>query len=339
MNRDFHINERIDDLIVNYLIRQLSSNEREELHLWLSQSEENRCYFAETLDIWKTSEAQGKDVFNSQAAYQRIKARISFQHQPSKEKSHRHLHLPYYWAAAVVMAFVLGGFSFFVINNNLIQNNTKQYSIYVPYGAKTRVVLPDNSVVWLNAGTTLRYGQNFGQASRQLTLEGEGYFEIAHNVAMPFTVNANQASVKVLGTKFDIKAYPEDKRLDVTLLRGSIQLTTIYQPNSSLKLIPGQLAIVDKANRDVKVKRVDAREAAAWTKGKIVFDEELFSQIVRRLERDYNVTIEVKDPKLNNLRFYGDFRDAQSIQEILNIMTSNNDFHYTMKGNHIIVYQ
>ena len=338
MDQNFHNNERIEDLIVNYLSHQLSPNEKEELHAWLSQSDENRRYFIEMQDLWNTLATQDKDAFDSEAAYRRFKARISFQQQPDGKKR-RHFPAPVYWAAAVVLAFVLGGLSFLVINNEIIQHNTKQYAIYVPYGAKTRVVLPDNSVVWLNAGSTLRYGQNFGQKSRQVALVGEGYFEIAHNPAMPFTVNANQASVKVLGTKFDVKAYPEDKQLDVTLLRGSIQLTTIYQPNKSLKLIPNQLAIVDKTQQNVTVEKVDACEAAAWTKGKIVFDEELFGQIVRRLERDYNVTIDVKDPKINNLRFYGDFRNAQSIQEILNIMTSNNEFHYTMNQNHISVYQ
>ncbi len=337
MDQNFHNNERIEDLIVNYLSHQLSPNEKEELHAWLSQSDENRRYFIEMQDLWNTLATQDKDTFNSEAAYRRFKARISFQQQPDGKKR-RHFPAPVYWAAAVILAFVLGGLSFLVINNEIIQHNTKQYAIYVPYGAKTRVVLPDNSVVWLNAGSTLRYGQNFGQKSRQVALVGEGYFEIAHNPAMPFTVNANQASVKVLGTKFDVKAYPEDKQLDVTLLRGSIQLTTIYQPNKSLKLIPNQLAIVDKTQQNVTVEKVDACEAAAWTKGKIVFDEELFGQIVRRLERDYNVTIDVKDPKINNLRFYGDFRNAQSIQEILNIMTSNNEFHYTMNQNHISVY-
>ena len=338
MDQNFHNNERIEDLIVNYLSHQLSPDEKEELHTWLSQSDENRRYFIEMQDLWNTLATQDKDTFDSEAAYRRFKARISFQQQPDGKKR-RHFPAPVYWAAAVVLAFVLGGLSFLVINNEIIQHNTKQYAIYVPYGAKTRVVLPDNSVVWLNAGSTLRYGQNFGQKSRQVALVGEGYFEIAHNPAMPFTVNANQASVKVLGTKFDVKAYPEDKQLDVTLLRGSIQLTTIYQPNKSLKLIPNQLAIVDKTQQNVTVEKVDACEAAAWTKGKIVFDEELFGQIVRRLERDYNVTIDVKDPKINSLRFYGDFRNAQSIQEILNIMTSNNEFHYTMNQNHISVYQ
>ena len=338
MDQNFHNNERIEDLIVNHLSHQLSPNEKEELHAWLSQSDENRRYFIEMQDLWNTLATQDKDTFDSEAAYRRFKARISFPQQPDGKKR-RHFPAPVYWAAAVVLAFVLGGLSFLVINNEIIQHNTKQYAIYVPYGAKTRVVLPDNSVVWLNAGSTLRYGQNFGQKSRQVALVGEGYFEIAHNPAMPFTVNANQASVKVLGTKFDVKAYPEDKQLDVTLLRGSIQLTTIYQPNKSLKLIPNQLAIVDKTQQNVTVEKVDACEAAAWTKGKIVFDEELFGQIVRRLERDYNVTIDVKDPKINNLRFYGDFRNAQSIQEILNIMTSNNEFHYTMNQNHISVYQ
>jgi len=339
MDQNFYNNERIDDLIVNYLSHQLSLNEREELHAWLSQSDENRRYFIEMQDLWNTLATQDKDAFNSEAAYRRFKARISFQSQSEGKKRHNHFPSPVYWAAAVIAAFILGALSFLVVNNEIIQHNTKQYAIYVPYGAKTRVVLPDNSVVWLNAGSTLRYGQNFGQKSRQVALVGEGYFEIAHNPAMPFTVNANQASVKVLGTKFDVKAYPEDNRLDVTLLRGSIQLTTIYQPNKILKLIPNQLAVIDKAHQNVTVKQVDACDAVAWTKGKIVFDEELFGQIVRRLERDYNVTIEVKDPKINTMRFYGDFRNAQSIQEILNIMTSNNEFHYTMNENHIIVYQ
>jgi ferric-dicitrate binding protein FerR (iron transport regulator) len=339
MDQNFHNNERIDDLIVNYLSHQLSLNEREELHTWLSQSDENRRYFIEMQDLWNTLATQDKDAFNSEAAYRRFKARISFQYQSEGKKRHKHVPSPVYWAAAVIAAFIFGGLSFLVVNNEIIQHNTKQYAIYVPYGAKTRVVLPDNSVVWLNAGSTLRYGQNFGQKSRQVALVGEGYFEIAHNPAMPFTVNANQASVKVLGTKFDVKAYPEDKRLDVTLLRGSIQLTTIYQPNKILKLNPNQLAVIDKTHQNVTVEQVDACEAAAWTKGKIVFDEELFGQIVRRLERDYNVTIDVKDPRLNNLRFYGDFRNAQSIQEILNIMTSNHEFHYTMNENHISVYQ
>jgi transmembrane sensor len=338
MDQNFHNNERIDDLIVNYLSHQSSPNEEEEFQAWLSQTDENRRYFVEMQDLWNTLATQDKDAFDSEAAYHRFKARVSFQHQP-EGKIHKHFPSPFYWAAAVIMAFVLGGLSFLAINNEIIQHNTKQYAIYVPYGAKTRVVLPDNSVVWLNAGSTLRYGQNFGQKSRQVALVGEGYFEIAHNPAMPFTVNANQASVKVLGTKFDVKAYPEDKQLDVTLLRGSIQLTTIYQPNKSLKLIPNQLAIVDKTHQNVTVENVDACEAAAWTKGKIVFDEELFGQIVRRLERDYNVTIDVKDTNLNYLRFYGDFSNAQSIQEILNIMTSNNEFHYTMNENHISVYQ
>jgi len=339
MNQNFHNDERINDLIVKFFGRQTTANEEEELRAWVSQSEENRRYLVEMQYLWKTVAAQDKATFNSEAAFQRFKVRVTMRQQANDRNPHLHLFSVLRWAAVLVLAFVLGGLSYYFVNNHTIQSNTKQYSICVPYGAKTRVELPDKSEVWLNAGSTLHYKQDFGQKSRQVELVGEGYFEIARNTAMPFTVNANQVSVKVLGTKFDVKAYPEDKRLEVTLLKGSIQLSTIYQPKNSLTLKPNQRAIIDKVHQDIAVKQVVASNAAAWTKGKIIFDEELFGNIVRRLERDYNVTIIVKDSKLNNLRFYGDFRNAQSIEGIFNIMTANNEFRYTMKDNVITVYQ
>ncbi|MBB3188662.1 FecR family protein [Microbacter margulisiae] len=338
MNQTFENDERIDDLIVDYLSHQCTVGDERELQAWLALSEGNRRYFIEIQDIWNSSGIDDKSFFNKDAAYRRFKERIVWAQRAEKRQNYHHISILLRVAVAVLV-FVTGSLSYYAINSYLIQHNTKQYAIYVPYGAKTRVVLPDHSVVWLNAGSTLQYGQNFGQKSRQVALVGEGYFEIAHNPAMPFTVKANEASIRDLGTKFDVKAYPEDSHLSVTLLRGSIQLTTIYHPEHPLLLKPNELAVIDKRNKGIEIKRVDASEAAAWTEGKIVFDEEYFGQIIRRLERDYNVVIDIRDPQLYHLRFYGDFSQAQSIQEILNVMTANKEFHYTMAQNHITIYQ
>ncbi|MDP4276118.1 MAG: FecR domain-containing protein [Bacteroidota bacterium] len=285
---------------------------------------------------WHKVEKKDDLFFNSKVAYERFCKQKASVSQEKKDDRHT-LFASYRWAA-MVLGLILGGISMYVANNQIIRNNTNQYAISVPYGSKTQLLLPDGSKVWLNAGSTLKYAQNFGTKTRRVKLSGEAYFEIAKNAGKPFIVLTNEASVKVIGTKFDVKAYPEDQRLDVTLLRGSVQLNTNYQPDKSYIMKPNQHAIIDKVDRKVRMEATDASRSAAWTEGKILFDEDQFGQIVRRLEREYNVEIEVKDSKLMNQRFYGDFSKAQSIQEILGIMTSNNEFSYTMKGNHICIF-
>lgn len=338
MNKIQSQREQIDLLIINYLSKEISQDELDTLRAWIMESDANRDYYMQLQDIWNSASTKADIEFNSELAYQRFLSRISaLQEETPKTRKLFFIRPPFQWAVAACVAFLLGGLSFSFYSSKIDEN--KFYSVSVPLGAKSKVELPDKSVVWLNAGSTLRYQQNFGQKTRQVSLIGEGYFEIAKNAAMPFTVKANEVSVKVLGTKFDVRAYPDDKQLDVTLLQGSIGLSTIYKPDSSMRLVPNQRAILNKVNHGVSISRFQASNAAAWTKGEIIFDEELFGQIVRRLEREYNVTINVKDESINKLCFYGDFRNAQSIEEIFNIMTANNEFHYKMKTNIITVYK
>ncbi len=338
MDRNSNDRGAIDDLIVKYLNHQSNQNEIAELRSWISESEENQRYFVETQYLWNHAGVKNKPDVNT--AFQHFKASLQ-KEQPAKSRSlHLHLYPAFRYAAILVITFVLGGLSYYFINNyQSAKNSSKQYSIYVPYGAKTRIELPDKSIVWLNAGSTLNYKQSFGKKARNVQLKGEGYFEIKHDASKPFIVHTNQVAIKDLGTKFDVKDYSEDKELDVTLLKGSIQLTTVYKPGQPLLLKPNQSAIINKAQKNVVVKPVVANDAAAWTQGKIIFNNVIFGNIVRRLERDYDVKIIVKDPKLNKLRFIGDFQNAQSIGEILDIMTANNDFHYKRNNNVITVYR
>lgn len=338
MDRIFHKDERIDYLIVSYLDHHLTKDEEEELHSWLSLSEENRHYFVEMQDFYKTAGLKHEYIPDCETAYQRFQTHVSSKQKIKKSKKQVGFVYLFRRIAAVALIFLLCGLGYYYVNYRFPQGD-KQYTIYAPYGSKTRIELPDKSVVWLNAGSTLTYAQNFGQKGRQVTLQGEGYFEITRNPAMPFTVRTKEVSVKVLGTKFDVKAYPDDRQLDVTLLHGSVQLTTIYQPENRLILKPNQLAVVDKVHKAVSVEQVNAKDAASWTEGKLVFKNESLERIARRLERDYNVTIDVKDNCLDSLRFYGDFCKTQSIQEIFDIMTSGNEFHYSMNKHQITIYK
>ena len=325
--------DRVDDLILGYLNHQLTDSELTELLSWIELSETNKSYFNELQDLWKTS-SYSNDLFDSISAYQRFQKRFLLN---SRKKRTLFLALTR-WAAIVMLVFSLGAFSYYIFNNWKQKSNESSYALYVPFGAKMRMELPDKSVVWLNAGSTLRYSSNFGKENRQLFLEGEAYFEVTKNPSKPFVVTTEQASVKVLGTRFDVKAYSEDEQLNVTLLQGSIHLTTIYQPNRTLVLVPNQRAVIDKKENTVVIKEVKGEQSSVWTQGQMIFDEEVFGQIIRRLEREYNVIINVTKPQLVNVHFYGNFRHAQTIEEIFDIMTANNEFHYTKKGNKITVY-
>jgi transmembrane sensor len=336
MNNNPSHTEEIDLLIIKHLSKECDKEETSVLRTWIMQSEENRRYFTQLQEIWSSISSQ-ESGFDSEVAYQHFKSRIAAL-QPKSQSHKGWVSKPILrWAAAVILAFVLGVFSYFLINSYSISN--KYYTISVPYGAKSKIELPDKSVVWLNAGSTLKYAQNFAQKRRNVTLSGEAYFEVTKNPDMPFTVQGKEVSVKVLGTKFNVKSYPEDEVVDVTLLQGAVRLNNNSAPDKTIMLKPNERATFNKRSNQLSVSKVEAINSKEWTHGKLIFEEELFGQIVCRLEREYNVRINIKNKELNTLRFYGDFRNAQSITEIFDIMTANSKFHYSIKESVINVFK
>lgn len=329
--------DQIDSLIINVLGRVTSTDEEILFRQWMAYSDANKTYFYQVRDIWESFSAD-KISFDKDEAYHRFKARVAAQEM--EVTSQKTFVLPRFirWTAAVIVAFVLGGLSIYIYNANSLSNHL--YTVTVPLGSKSKIELPDHTTVWLNAGSTLQYAQNFAQSGRNVSLEGEAYFEVTKNPRMPFTVNGKDVAVKVLGTKFNVRSYNEDPTVDITLVEGSISLTNHLAANDSACLLkPNEKATLNKQSHQVTIEKVEACNWSEWTRGKLVFDAERFGQIIRRLEREYNVDIKVKDSELLNRKFYGDFRKAQSIQEIFDIMTASNQFHYTFKESVITVYK
>ena len=338
MKEDFNTKEHIDELIVKFWGKEITPEEEDDLRAWISESKENRRHFIAMQYLWNNAGSNDETKYDSNEAFQYFKDRTGMDTFRTSTKT-INIYKVLRYAAIIVLAFALGRLSYYVFNNHNFQSDSKQFSIRVPNGSKTRIELPDKSVVWLNSGSTISYSKNFGQKDRNVKLSGEGYFEIIHNAAKPFIVHTNHSTITDLGTKFDVRAYPDDKISSVTLLKGSVKMTTIYQPKRVFKLKPNQSVVIDKEQKHVAVKQVAASDAAAWIKGEIIFKKELFGDIVRCLERDYNVKIIVKDTSLNNKCFFGDFQHTQSIEEILNIMTYSHQFHYKMKDNVITVFK
>ena len=219
--------------------------------------------------------------------------------------------------------------------------NHETGEIFVYDGVRKRIVsyLPDGTLVWLNAGSRMTYSQGFGVDNRMIELEGEGYFEVRRNEKLPFFVKTKDLQLQVLGTKFNFRDYPEDHEVVVSLLEGKVELNNLLKKEKEAILAPDERAILNKTNGRMTVETVTASNASQWTDGYLFFDEELLPDIVKELERSYNVTIRIANDSLNTFRFYGNFvRREQSIQEVLDALASTEKIQYKIEERNITIY-
>ncbi|WP_136465327.1 FecR family protein [Flagellimonas onchidii] len=189
--------------------------------------------------------------------------------------------------------------------------------LYVPYGERFELVLSDNTKIYLNAGTTLKYPVQFipGE-NRQVYLKGEAYFDVAKDSLHPFRVNAESIDVQVLGTEFNISAYPEDPKVNTVLVEGAVSVTPEAQKDNLQSLEPNYKASWDKENQLITTEKVETEIYTAWVSGKLIFKNTPFSEIQRRLERHYNVSITNDNEALKSERFDATF-DIETINQVL----------------------
>ena len=234
-------------------------------------------------------------------------------------------------AAVVIVAISFG----FLFKNYQYEKSACQQTITVPAGQRAQITLADGTKVWLNSKSTLTYASNFGRKERNVELDGEAYFEVTRNEEIPFKVHTEELDVKVLGTKFNFRNYKDDLEAKVCLLEGKVALNTREKETI---LHPDQQALLDKKTGKLSVSDTKAAYSAEWTNDFLYFDEVLLSDIIKELERSYDVKITVADDTLNTIRFYGNFRKReQSIREIMNVLSSTDKMTYTVNGKNIVI--
>lgn len=192
-------------------------------------------------------------------------------------------------------------------------------TLTVPRGGQFQVVLPDGSKVWLNAASSLKYPTAFTGDKRTVEIQGQGYFEVAANASQPFIVKVNDMEVQVLGTSFDIMAYPDEKTINTTLLDGAVRVS---HGSTSLQLRPGQQAVLDNATFNAFIRQVDADQVIAWKTGFFEFDNENLATIMRQVSRWYDIEVDLKDMRTAR-RFGGRISRRLPLSEILNMLESS----------------
>ncbi len=189
-----------------------------------------------------------------------------------------------------------------------------------PPGARTKFVLSDGTRVWLNAESTLKFPVSFVADHRTLELTGEAYFEVAKDQDKPFTVMAHQSKVKVLGTAFNFRSYPEDNEIEVVLTKGQLLLESDYSHSPQKTVLThGNRAVVNKKEGKMTLTTEPLEKYVAWHQGHLVLDECPMQEVAKKLERWYGIEVIVEDENLLSYRFTSTFED-EPIQQVLSLL-------------------
>ena len=215
------------------------------------------------------------------------------------------------------------------------QDLSKLYSIITEKGQKTTVILPDGTTVWLNSGSRLSYDMSYDYKDRNVTLEGEGYFEVAEDQEKPFTVHLDNYSVTALGTSFNISAYHEDNRVTTTLVEGKIR---VRSNGIDTQLTENQSITYDKTRKEyVKENDVQSYVSGLWRNNELaVSPGTTLKELTVILERNYNIQFEFQDESIKKYKFEGVIKNSQ-LTNVLELISLSAPVGYSIRGNKVIL--
>lgn len=208
--------------------------------------------------------------------------------------------------------------------------------ISVPAGQRTNITLPDGSNVWLNARTTMQYANSFNSKERVVILKGEAYFDVAKDEKRPFIVQTEKYNVEVLGTQFNVSAYPGKEDFETALMQGSVKINTQINPNKSIRLVPNQKAILK--NGKLEITKLDDYDSYRWKEGLLCFKDESFLDMMECFEKYYGVKIIINNKEALKYYYTGKFRQADGIDYALNILQKDINIKYKKTNDGSIIH-
>lgn len=290
---------------------QASDNEGMEVMKWYESSEANRRTFLRERRIFDAILLHGDESAVARKRFSpRLRRFMIFTAQVAA-------------VAAIVIGFGLSMRLFAPADNSKLMS-----VVSVPAGQRADVTLPDGSKVCLNALSSLSYPASFDADNREVTLSGQAFFEVTHDENAPFTVHAGEYNVSVLGTEFDVEAYPGSGEFCTTLVNGSVSVSSadadatasgiILRPNEKAYLKDGKLAVA----------HVDDLSSLRWREGLVCFHNETFRDIMKVFEKYYGVTIEISPSITDTSTYSGKFRQSDGLEYALRVLQRDLGFDY-----------
>ncbi len=363
-------NSELDDLLIRHMIGSSTEEENNTISGWLSESKENRLYFDRIRDIYflgktlRSPSGFSPEKSLNKIKYKYFKLRLAEENRDfEKQKTRKIKNRAILAVAATALLLVSLGFNF----RNLFQSDVRVASdiplvyneINTPKGSRTHITLPDGTKVWLNADSKIKYPMDFFRGDRKVTLTGEAFFDVKKYPKKRFIVNTSDIAIRVWGTKFNVKAYPEEAIIQTTLVEGSISILNL-KGNSKEKetyLSPNQTAVYfrDKANKEYIADATDAPAAArpspravkienkvntilftSWKDPKWIIEGQSLGDLARELERRYNVNIRFDNESIKKYRFNGILTD-ETFEQVLEIIKVSAPINYKIKSNQVLL--
>lgn len=294
---------KIDESVIDKVLdNKASPGEARKVAGWFATEEGNE-YLSERLDreIGVASEEMPDSMLLHSIPEKKMKTR--FMNEIKQERGQRAVGRKWLWAAAVLLPFIFLSVSlFFLANRTGIFSETEYAELNVPYGEQVRVILQDGTIVQLNSDSRLKYPKRFGLFHRRVELWGEGYFNVAKDENRPFTVDLQGVEVRVTGTKFNVKAYSAEPNIWVTLDEGGILVKGMNA--KEYRLVPGESAEYNRRSGKCVISRpANMEQISAWRSNSLNFYLTPLSEIIKVMERHYDVHFIVKDSVVLKSRF------------------------------------
>jgi transmembrane sensor len=365
--------ERIWLLLSLRLSNEATLQELAELETALGQHPELGSKAKQISDLWRS---QNNNAENTQQSFDKHLQRLSNQlaepvlqfeniEEPFSEAKlvdMRNRKRKWYWITGVAAAAVTAVLSFTFFSPAKLSKPARQAenTVSTRAGSKSKIQLPDGTQVWLNADSKLEYNENFNVKLREVKLSGEAFFDVVKNKDKPFIIHTSQMDVKVLGTAFNVRSYPDEATTETALLRGAVEISLhsnpekkyYLKPNDKLVLNNNITAVADSTTANapdnaekqlVKLKKVhlDQNEnditETMWVKNKLAFENEPLEKILAETERWYNVDIELKNEKAKEFRFTSVFEN-KPLTEVLEALCLAAHLHYQVKGSIVTIW-
>ncbi|TAJ11511.1 DUF4974 domain-containing protein [Marinilabiliaceae bacterium JC017] len=328
-------------LVLKCLSGEASEKEKDEVRRALELDPLLKKEYLDVREIWfaTTMSVHNHEQFNTEAAIRRFKNEIKLLREANQIKKKKNSIKKYYAivAAAASIAIIFTFLNLFTFRDNSIV--PKVVVIHNPRGDQSEIILPDGSKVWLNGSSTLKYYTDFGLQNRKLTLEGEAFFDVQKDKLLPFDVVSGNHHVEVLGTKFNVKAFPDESFIETILQEGSVRIYAQSMKVPSIVLSSGQKVIYNKRNNKFSQIMVgDIIEELSWKDGVLKFKDEPLIELVNELERWFDVEIEIEDKEIESYRFTGTIKN-EGVEDLLLLFKMTKGIQYKKEGDKIKLFR
>lgn len=301
------------NILHRYIAGDATQQEKEEVARWLDADKKNMKEFLAERKLYDISIWQEEQI--------RVAGKVA---PDKKQQTLRTVAIGFSKIAAIfILAFTLA--YTFLPDKNQTEPASMQ-TIFVPPGQRAELTLTDGTKVWLNAKTTFTFPNKFTADGRNVTLDGEGYFDVTKDPQKPFIVKTKQYDIKVLGTEFNVTAYSASSSFETSLIRGAVEVSSSTS-QAKMTLQPNTRTYVE--NGILKKGAIEHETYFLWKEGLICFYDEPVDKMIEKLELYYDVKIDVQNKELLKNRYSGKFRTKDGVEHVLKVLQLNNKFTYT----------